>query len=258
MEVGTVARQEPSELATVIDLSIFEPFEREQLSHQAYVVNLAEGSHLFAEADEVNAIFLVIQGTVYCYRSSLAGREVRERVAGPGELVCPLAIVDGRPAPASVRARCDSQCVAIPADVARQSVERATPFGRAIVKELCRCCRRMSRQLTLLSLEGTEQRVAWVLSELCENPGNATEVAATVTPAGPVELRLTHGDLAALVGTSREVVSRALSHLRGLGLVQTGRRRIAVPDVLRLVRFTRGSAEPEPGNVTPGCGTRRR
>lgn len=241
-------RQGPTELTDATDVSRLwravdfdrlEPSEQERLSRQAYTVNLAEGSHLFVEGEEVDAIFLIVKGTISCYRMSAAGRELRERVAGPGELVCPLAVADGRAATASARAVRDAQCVAIPAHLARQSLESGTVFGRAILDELARCCRRLSRHLTLLSLEGAERKVAWVLAELCRQTKRTAAAAANATRSGAFELEVTHGDLAALLGTSREVVSRALARLRELHLVETGRRHVEVVDVGLLERFAR-------------------
>ncbi len=195
------------------------------------IINLTKGSQLFAEGDQLDFIFMVTSGEVFCYCSSSTGREVRERLAGPGELICPVTLVDGRPAPASVRASSNSQCLAIPARLARESLKTTTAFGRAVLNELCQCCRRLSSQVTLLSLEGAEQRVGWALWELCNLSGKSLSL--------PVMLTVTHGDLAAQVGTSREVVSRAISRLRQAGLIRTSRRCIVIPDAKVLNRFAR-------------------
>jgi len=215
------------------------PAERVTLARRARVLHLAGGAHLFQAGEQPDALYLLLSGAACCYRPSVAGREVWERVAGPGDLVCPLATVDRRPAPASARALRPAEVLAIPADLAWESVTAATSLGRAIVRELCDCCRRLSGQLTLLSLDGADQRVAWVLSELSRQVDRGME-AHVVRPDGPrngaAVVEITHADLAALLGTSREVVSRSLSRLRRAGLVETGRCRIRVPDLAALHR----------------------
>jgi CRP-like cAMP-binding protein len=78
---------------------------------------------------------------------------------------------------------------------------------------------------------GTTQRVARLLVDLAAAQGGTSE-RDVVLRSG-----LTQDDLAGMVGASRESVARALATLRTLGFVSTGRRQVAVLDLLGLREF---------------------
>lgn len=89
--------------------------------------------------------------------------------------------------------------------------------------------RRMAARLTLVSMHGAKARLALLLLDLADRFG-VRDSRGTI-----VDVRLTHREMAALIGATRETVSVAIVELRNAGVVETEARRVVVvdPDALR-------------------------
>jgi CRP/FNR family transcriptional regulator len=103
-----------------------------------------------------------------------------------------------------------------------------------VITSVCRLFRRANRkQLDFGSLD-TQGRVARQLSALAEEFGVPDDEGNI-----RIDLPLTHADLAAWVGSSREAVGRAVQRLRTLGVIDNRRRTVVVVDAKRLAELGR-------------------
>jgi CRP-like cAMP-binding protein len=96
-----------------------------------------------------------------------------------------------------------------------------------IVEILGRRLVAMERRLSEVVFFSVPQRVA---ATLCTLIGDQAKAA----PEGPIQIPLTHGQIAALAGTSRETTTKALGELADHGALRLGRGRITVVDPRRL------------------------
>jgi CRP/FNR family transcriptional regulator len=71
----------------------------------------------------------------------------------------------------------------------------------------------------------------------------ATTAAGPLEPGTRVDLRLTHAQLAARLGTVRELVARALSQLQESGVISRDRSRVIIRDPIRLAALARGDGD---------------
>jgi CRP/FNR family transcriptional regulator len=176
------------------------------------------GQTVFFEEDECAGLHLVVSGQARIYRVSLEGREQVLAVLDPGDSCNEVPVVDGGPNPAS--------CVALERTVfwvlsraALDELRREVPdLNEAIIASLATRCRELVQRVYSLSFLSVTARVAEFLVEQGE-PNRYLSRS-----------RWTQEEIAAEVGTVREMVGRALRHLAEDGLIRMERHRIHILD----------------------------
>ncbi len=186
------------------------------------------GQILFQQGDICEEIFVLTKGSVKIYRLSDDGRQQILRIMGAGDCFCVA------PSFHLVRYPSTAQCMT---DV------RLLRLGRAQCLSLLRdnpglasgvihcLCHRIADMAALLETSSTRQvrrRLARFLLDLAHTRGVPTGDSVLLNSG------LTHDELAACVGTAREVISRTLEQLQREGLVRLGRARIVLLDLPRL------------------------
>lgn len=191
---------------------------------------LARGEHLFREGDAADTVYLVSSGSVRVYRLARGGtRELTLHVEGPRQLVAGVAAFGSRTAaPASaVALQTPTEVLCLPAEAMRERVYSTPAPARAVIAHFAR------RQVELLSrVEGL------LFSEL----GERLAAYLLEHAAGP-HLLPTNSELAALLGTVPELVSRKLGEFYRLNLIVLERRTVRVLDAAELARLARGNRE---------------
>src|SRR5207247_10497036 len=125
------------------------PAEVEQLLSISNVLELPRGSWLFGAGSAANACFLVVRGAVEVI-SKLQDLERRVALAGPGELVGYLAVLEGAPHGAAARVRECTCLLEFPARPFLAHYERNSSLQHAIHQSLLRSLARTNTQLTRL------------------------------------------------------------------------------------------------------------
>jgi CRP-like cAMP-binding protein len=179
-----------------------------------------DGSVIFHEGDRADRVLVIETGRVKFVATEANGTETVLAVRGPGDLVGEVSAVDDGPRSATAIALGGVTCLAVGIAAFRTVVADHRPASDALLRTLAARLREAEGRRAEYAALDTVQRLARRLLELA---GDGTTVE-----------RLTHEDLAALIGASRESVAKALQVLRGAGLVRTGRREIEIldPDVL--------------------------
>lgn len=216
------------------------------LSGVAIPTQVGDGRVLFRKGDPTPGLHLVEAGAVKIYVLTTEGEERIVDIIGPGEFCGEMGVVDAAPSGAWGEAMGTTLLRVIPA----QALEALLLANPALCLRLCRSVvsklRAASRQLDETIFLGARERVLRQLMRLAERHGRPTEDGLRLT------VRLTHQELAQMVGTARETVSRVLAELQERGLLCFERRQMLVPDLAALRRLT---GEPTGGRVPAGLGT---
>lgn len=180
---------------------------------------VARGTTIFERGDEGHSMMAVMAGRVRISSSSETGREVMYRLIGPGEIFGEIALLDGKPRTAHATADEDTTLMVVERRVFRPLLMRHPDMMERLLIVVCERLRRTTIALEELALCDLPERLARVLCRLGQEYGR-------VAPGGGVhiEQRLSHSDLASLVSSSRESVTKQIGAWQRSGLLtKTGR-----------------------------------
>ncbi len=165
---------------------------------------------LLNEGDESDFLCVILQGQVKVFVSEESGKEVILNIQGPGEYFGELSLIDEVPRSASVMTSKRSRIVFI----SRADFETCLVDNPMLALKLIRSLTQRVRELTdivkNLALHDVYGRVARTLRKLARVQDGQLVV----------DQRLTHQELANMVGASREMVSRILKDLHTGGYIE--------------------------------------
>jgi len=176
------------------------------------------GDVVFLEGDPPKGLIVVREGAVKIFKTGDGGREQILEIEGPGRPVAELPLFDGRPYPASCAAVHDSVLLLVRPRDFRELLDRHPDLTRAVIASLAFRLRRMVMLVQELSLRDVRHRLLALFQELAK--GGAT-----------FELDLSHQELAARIGTVREIVSRTLAKLAQEGVIRVDGKSVTLLDV---------------------------
>jgi CRP/FNR family transcriptional regulator len=207
-------------------LADLEPPDIERVARTLVERHFARGESVFLEGDPCEGLYLVVSGRVRIYKVSEEGREQVLTLAGPGETFNEVPVFDGGPNAATVQALEATTLYVLPAkDFLRLAAEYPS-IWRGMMKVFASRLRQLTVLVEDLSFRQVRSRVAKVLLQWQEEGQRGS------TPP-----RLTQREIAAMVGSAREVVGRALHALDEAGAMRLERGHIAQIDGQKLIEF---------------------
>jgi len=198
--------------------------ELKALADRAVVKHLRQGDVLFLEGGEPTGLYVVIEGSIRAFRESVDGREQVIHVERAGATIAEVPMFDNGSFPSTAAAGEDSVVLFIDKrDVRRLCLERPQ-IALAALEIMAGRLRRAAGLIEALSLREVDQRLARFLLSEARLRGKPADKGIVF------DLVLTNQQIAARIGTVREVVSRALARLQQENLIGVDGRRIAVPN----------------------------
>lgn len=184
----------------------------------------AAGELLYTPHNPVEALFILKRGRVRVFRVSPDGKAVTTAIITPGTIFGEMVLLGQHMHDNFAEALEDTVvCVMSRADVHRFLLSDARIATR-IAEILGRRLAEMERRLSDSFLKSVPQRVAGTLVTL------ARQHRRSLTARGPV-VGITHEQLAALAGTSRETATKVLGDFAERGLIRLNRGRITILDI---------------------------
>lgn len=189
-----------------------------------------QGEHLFAEGDPCTGLFLVASGKIRIFKLSASGREQVLAVEGPGSSFAELPVFDGGNYPAAASALEDAEILFISRKDFQNFCREHPDVGLKVIAVVGSRLRRLVGIIEELSFTTVRQRLIALVLRLAQADGTPSKEGIRV------ELTKSHQDLAAELGTVRELVSRNLSRLQAEGFLDVEGRKIVVKDLPGLKR----------------------
>ncbi|MBU0641988.1 MAG: Crp/Fnr family transcriptional regulator [Alphaproteobacteria bacterium] len=203
-------------------LSSLEPRVRERLVAQSQIVHLPLGTVLFGPGKSPENLLLLLEGTVRVQQTTEGGREIVLYRVHAGEscvltTACLLAYEDYS---AEGIAETEVEAVAIPRRVFDDLVAKSQSFRTFVFSAYSRRITDLFHVIEEIAFQKVDIRLAQKLLELSKGAGR---------------LKATHAQLAAELGTAREVISRQLQEFQRRGWVETARGEVTLvnPAALR-------------------------
>ena len=200
--------------------------EMEFLAQRAVPRNYNAGQMVFNEGDPCSGLYVVAAGHVRIFKTSAGGREQVLSIDGLGSSVAELPVFDGGNYPASVAAVDDSTLLLFISKQDFQELCLAHPqVSLKVLRVVGARLRRLVGIIEELSFTTVRHRLAAFLLRLAEREGTKTAGGIAVT------LPDNNQEVAAQIGTVRELVSRNLSRFEAEGLIKIDGRNLLIRDL---------------------------
>jgi len=212
---------------------LFTKLQPTQLSHLETRCRIGEfprGKLIYLPSDTSEGCFLLAAGRVRIFSVSPDGKQSIVAFIEPGDLFGELAIFESARRDEFAEAAEKSMVVLIPGDVMRALALDNTALTFGITKLIGLRRRRIERRLRGLLFRSNRQRLIHLLLELAEQFGHRTARGVQIG------IKLSHQELAGVIGSTRESVTLLLGDLQQEGLVQVARRRIELKEPDRLAK----------------------
>ncbi len=219
-----ITAQKLSQLALLAPLD--EEAVRGMLPH-VHERAVTAGQMVLLEGEPCRAVYFVVRGLARSKRLSPDGREQVLAYLGPGSVFGLVAAVDAGPSLATVEAVIDTLLYGIPCPVFGGLMNDHPTLAVSVADRLTADVRRLSDMVEDLALHTVSTRLARFLLNQAENPR-------------PTRRRWTQEEIAARIGTAREMVSRTLRDWTQAGLIRREHGRVTIVDRDGMEREARG------------------
>lgn len=198
---------------------------RSLIAAAARRVRIAGGQNAFRPGQPCAAFLVVTAGSVKVSTVTDSGRELLLYRVGPGQtcVLTTAALLAHADYDAEGLAETDTEALAIPRTLFEELLARSPAFRQFVFSSYGERLRDLIGLVQEVSQRHVDRRLARFLAERADSP-----------------IAMTHQEIAAELGTAREVVSRLLKQFAGEGLVTIERRHVAVADAARLARLAQG------------------
>ncbi|THB71261.1 MAG: Crp/Fnr family transcriptional regulator [Desulfobulbaceae bacterium] len=203
--------------------SLFAGLPEKQVQYIAELTiekKFGKGEAIFFEGDQADGFYIVKEGTVKVYKMNMLGKEQILHIFNNPEIIGEVAVFHGKPFPANAQTLTNSSLLYFPRSDFIRLIESSPSLALNMLAILSARLRQFARQIEELSLKEVPARLAGYLIYLTEEQGNAIEVTLPVSK----------GQLASLLGTIPETLSRIFTKLTDEGLIQVSGKTIKIVD----------------------------
>jgi CRP/FNR family transcriptional regulator len=210
-------------LRTIARIPLFEGLPSEQLEDLAMILTeqgFQKGDIIFSEGEEADGFYVTVKGRVKVYKLSAEGKEQILHIFGPGEPFGEVPVFTGQRFPAHAEAMEESRVFFFPKESFVDLVRRNPSLALNMLGVLSKRLRRFTALIDDLSLKEVPGRLAAYLLYLTAKKGEPSEI----------ELSITKAQLASLLGTIPETLSRILGKMTAQSLIEIDGRVIRILD----------------------------
>jgi CRP/FNR family transcriptional regulator len=204
-----------------------------ELARVAVERRYSRGEIIFLEGEPCSGLYVVARGEVKIFKVSPQGREQILHQIGPGGTFNDVAALDGEPNPASAAAIADTTLHCITRADLRRLAHAYPALAWVLIESIARRARHLVGIVEDLSLRSVKARLAKLLLAEAERAAAQPELDRTQM--------VTQAEMAARLGTVREMVGRGLRELAEEGLIVMDRHRIVIADREKLEAVAEGT-----------------
>lgn len=172
---------------------------------------------VLSKGEESDTMYVVHSGRLRVYLDDEQGNEITIRLLGPGDVFGELAMLSGSPRAANVMTTEDCELSIVSRSHFMECLAANSQIGFRIIRSLVQRIQEMTEDISTLALLDVYGRVRTTLERLAQDRDGKR-----------VTDRLTHQEMANMVGSSREMVSRILRDLKVGGYISMQDKRITI------------------------------
>jgi len=208
--------------------------ERRRLLKRCTERALKTGGVLFAEGEPCRGLYVLVEGRVELRQLSARGREQVLHTEGPGATLGEAPLFDHGGYVASAVAAVPTRALFVPRADVIALLRRYPAIAVSLLETMAQRVRRFADMAGSLAFRPVHERLAHYIATAAGESGHP--VAAGLA----VDLALTQEQLAARLGTVRELAARAFAQLEKRGVIARTRARIVIRDAALLAALARG------------------
>ena len=193
----------------------------EELREIAVNRHFNKGQIIYSEGDNGDGFYVLVSGLVKIFKVSLEGKEHIMRVVGAGEPFGQVAVYAGRSFPANAQAIAKSRLLFFPRTAFIEMITKNPSLALSMLSVLSMRLREFTVHVENLALKEVPGRLAAYLIYLSDEQGGNDSFT----------LGISKGQLASLLSTSPETLSRILAQMVGKNLIEVIRRNITILDL---------------------------
>ncbi|HUU09138.1 MAG TPA: Crp/Fnr family transcriptional regulator [Phycisphaerae bacterium] len=186
---------------------------RRSMARLASTRHVPAGGVLFRDGDTAEGFYVVLEGQVKVYKLSPDGRQQILHVFGPNQAFAEAAMFSGETFPAFAEALAESRLAFFPRDRFLKGLGANPSLAFGLIASLARLCRQLTVLVQQVALTDASGRLARYLTDLARRKGVPVQAGTSV------RLDLAKGELARLLGTAPETLSRVLARLTEAGVL---------------------------------------
>jgi CRP/FNR family transcriptional regulator len=180
-----------------------------------------KGQTIFSEGDETKGMFVVVDGRIKIYKVSSEGKEQILHIIDAGQSFGEVTIFTGQQMPANAQTLVNSRLLLFPRSAFVDLVTANPSLALNLLAIMSKKLRQFAIQIENLSLKEIPARLASYLTYLAEEQGSEDAVTLPVSK----------GQLASLLGTIPETLSRIFAKLSGQKLIRVEGPKITLLDL---------------------------
>jgi CRP/FNR family transcriptional regulator len=215
--MSAMPEPKPSRAAALKKVPLFADLSEKELgflAEHAVPRRFAAGESIFAEGEPCEGLFVVESGAIKVFKTSAGGREQVLAIESAGGSVAELPVFDGGDYPASAAALGEAALLFVSKRDFHALCVEQPEVALKVLKVVGSRLRRLVGIIEELSFTTVRHRLAALLFRLAERKGKRTARGIEIT------LTASNQELAAHIGTVRELVSRNLSRFQAEGLIK--------------------------------------
>ena len=215
----------------VRDCSLFGRLSDDQLSRlerRARMREFPRNSAIYLPSDDAEGALLLGRGRVRICTNTAEGKQSILAFIDPGELFGELSLVQGGEREERAEAAVDSTVILLPGDELRQMMEESAALALGVTKLIGLRRKRVERRLRNLLFRSNRDRIGHLLLELTEQYGKAVDEGVHLN------IKLSHQELASIIGVTRETVTTLLGEMQLEGLLKVSRQKIVIRNLRQL------------------------
>ena len=216
----------PEILADAEPFRSLEPDALESVWRAGRVREAARGQELFQQGDPASHLYVLLSGAIKMFQVTENGSEVIQGFIAPGEMFACVAAAGAASYPATAVAEADSRAAAWTCDTFATLMARYPALGRDTMGSFGQRLQMARERMVDMATKTSDQRIAAVLLRLArrraDKPAEGAELQAPIS--------VSRQEIAAMSGTGLYTVSRTLQAWARAGLLEVGRRQVAVLD----------------------------
>jgi CRP/FNR family transcriptional regulator, dissimilatory nitrate respiration regulator len=178
------------------------------------------GQTIFSDGEEANGFYVLRSGRIKIFKLSYEGKEQILHIIGPGEPFGEVPVFAGEKFPAYAEAMEESEAIFFPKATFTELIKKDPLIAMNMLAILSRRLKQFTKLVESLSLKEVPQRLATYLLYLSEDTGSGNSV----------DLNIAKGQLASILGTIPETLSRILSKMVNQDLIRVQGRTIKIID----------------------------